>query len=84
MSGRKYERLVRSTPLLADELLDFINRQLVETRQSTKAVAQIMEALLPETRVVYVKAGLVSDFRKKYDLLKCREINDLHHATDAY
>lgn len=84
ISKRKYERLVRSTPLEADELLDFINRQLVETRQSTKAVAQIMEALLPDTKVVYVKARLASDFRNKYDLLKCREVNDLHHATDAY
>ncbi len=84
ISKRKYERLVRSTELEPQELLDFINRQLVETRQSTKAVAQIMESLLPETKIVYVKAGLVSDFRQKYKLLKCREVNDLHHAIDAY
>lgn len=84
ISRRKYDRLVRATPLEPQELLDFINRQLVETRQSTKAVAQIMESLLPDTTVVYVKAGLVSDFRQKFDILKCREVNDLHHAADAY
>jgi len=61
-----------------------INRQLVETRQSTKAVAQLIEELFPNSEVVYVKSGLVSDFRHEYDMLKCREINDLHHAKDAY
>ena len=38
ISERKYERLVRTTPLTADELADFVNRQLVETNQSVKAV----------------------------------------------
>lgn len=84
ISQKKYERLTRVTALEAGELLDFIARQLVETRQSTKAVAEILIQLLPKTKVVYVKAGLVSDFRKEFDLLKCREVNDLHHATDAY
>ena len=32
----------------------------------------------------YVKAGQVSEFRHDFDMLKCREINDLHHAKDAY
>ena len=84
ISKKKYERLARATPLEPNELLDFIARQLVETRQSTKAVAGILAKLLPEARMVYVKAGLVSEFRQKFDLLKCREINDLHHAADAY
>ena len=84
ISKRKHERLIRSTALEPQELLDFIARQLVETRQSTKAVAQLLEQLLPNTRLVYVKAGLVSDFRQQFDLLKCREVNDLHHAADAY
>ena len=34
--------------------------------------------------MVYVKAGLVSDFRHDFDMLKCREVNDLHHGKDAY
>ncbi len=84
ISKQKYERLVRATKLTDDELSDFVARQLVETRQSTKAVADILKQLLPETEIVYVKAGLVSDFRQEYDLLKCREVNDLHHAKDAY
>ena len=35
-------------------------------------------------RSIYVKAGNVSDFRKKFDFLKCRIVNDFHHAQDAY
>ena len=69
-----------------EELGAFISRQLVETRQSTKAVAKIMEQLYDkeQTEIVYVKAALASDFRHTYDMLKCREVNDFHHAKDAY
>lgn len=84
ISKRKYDRLVRGTQLTDDELSDFVARQLVETRQSTKAVADILKQLLPETEIVYVKANLVSDFRQEFNLLKCREVNDLHHGKDAY
>lgn len=84
ITEEKLRRLIRSTPLSDDEKLDFINRQLVETRQSTKVVAQLLKELYPETEIVYVKAGLVSEFRQVYDVVKCREVNDLHHAKDAY
>ena len=84
ISKKKYERLTRATPLTDEELTAFVSRQLVETRQGTKAVAEILQELLPETDVVYVKAGLVSDFRHDFDMLKCREVNDLHHGKDAY
>ncbi len=84
ISKKKYERLTRSTELEADELAGFIERQLVETRQSTKAVAEILQLVLPHTEIVYVKAGNVSRFRHDFDLIKVREMNDLHHAKDAY
>ena len=84
MSEKKYQRLMRSTPFTEEELSGFIARQLVETRQSTKAVATILKEIFPESEIVYVKAGIVSEFRQEMDMLKCREINDLHHAKDAY
>lgn len=83
ISQKKFERLTRSNALADDELMSFINRQLVETRQSTKAIAQLLRKRY-DSEVVYVKAGLVSEFRQEYDFIKCREINDLHHAKDAY
>lgn len=84
ISKKKYERLTRATPLSDSELSDFIARQIVETSQSTKAVASLFKELYPDTEIVYVKASTVSEFRHKYDFLKCREVNDFHHAKDAY
>ena len=81
---KKYERLVRTNPLTDEELAGFISRQLVETRQSTKAVAAILQASYEHSEVVYAKAGNVSDFRQQFNFVKCREVNDLHHAKDAY
>lgn len=81
---RKYQRLTRSTQLRDEELAGFISRQLVETRQSTKAVAAILKTAYQNSEVVYVKAGNVSDFRQQFKFVKCREVNDLHHAKDAY
>lgn len=81
---RKYERLTRSTQLRDEELAGFISRQLVETRQSTKAVAAILKTAYQNSEVVYVKAGNVSDFRQQFKFVKCRDVNDLHHAKDAY
>lgn len=81
---KKFDRLTRNTPFTEQELADFISRQLVETRQSTKAVAAVLKRVFEKTEIVYVKAGNVSDFRHKFALIKVREINDYHHAKDAY
>lgn len=84
MTEEKYRRLTRKTPFTAEERQGFINRQLVETRQSTKAVCTLLKEMYPETEIVYVKAGLVSEFRQEFQLRKSRAVNDLHHAKDAY
>ncbi len=84
ISDEKYKRLTRATPFTQDEKYGFINRQLTETSQSTKVVAQLLKEKYPEAEIVYSKAGLVSDFRHEFDLPKSRIYNDLHHAADAY
>ena len=84
ITKEKFERLTRSTPFSAEELAAFISRQIVETRQGTKVVTELFENSFPNADVVYSKAGVVSDFRHKFNLLKCREINNFHHANDAY
>ena len=57
-----------------------------ETQQSTKAVAHILEQLYPKpkTEIVYVKAALVHAFRQSQRYAWRCEVNDLHHAKDAY
>lgn len=84
ITEEKYKRLTRSTPFSESEQWGFINRQLVETRQSTKALATLLAECYPTAEIVYVKAGMVSEFRQEFDLLKSRSVNDLHHAKDAY
>lgn len=80
----KYKRLTRTEEFSANELAGFIERQLVETMQSTKAVAEILKKALPKTEIVYAKAKNVTNFRKRFELDKVRELNDFHHAQDAY
>ena len=84
ITKEKFERLVRSTQFSEEELASFISRQIVETRQGTKTITDIFENSFPESEIIYSKAGVVSDFRHKFDLIKCREVNNFHHANDAY
>ena len=84
ITKEKYNRLMRREAFSDDELAQFVNRQIVETRQGTKFIAELFKEVFPDSDTVYVKAGNVSEFRKRFDLLKCRSINDFHHANDAY
>ena len=84
ISKEKYNRLSRTTPLTDTEKAAFIGRQLVETRQSTKACAELLSKVYPDTRIVYTKAGNVSRFRQYGGFIKVRDMNDYHHAKDAY
>lgn len=84
ITKEKYHRLTRRTQFSEQELSGFISRQLVETRQSTKAVASILKDFYKESEIVYVKAENVSAFRQKYGIVKSRLVNDFHHAKDAY
>lgn len=84
ITKEKYNRLIRTDEFSDEEKAAFINRQLVETRQGTKVITQVLQQAFPNTRIVFVKAGIVSDFRKKFEICKVRELNDTHHAKDAY
>ncbi len=84
INDEKYKRLTGRNPFTDEQKAGFIARQLVETSQGTKGVADILKGLLPETDIIYVKASNVSGFRHQYDLLKSRIANDFHHAQDAY
>lgn len=101
ITAEKHRRLIRNTPFSDEEKNGFINRQLVETSQSAKALTLLLTEKYPDTEIVYVKAKNVSEFRHKYgeiknkaglsddekndeQLIKCRTVNDVHHAHDAY
>ena len=97
ISERKFNNLTKAERGGLDERdkVDFIKRQLVETRQITKHVAQILDARYNTkvnekdkknrtVKIITLKSNLVSNFRKEFRLYKVREINDYHHAHDAY
>ena len=84
ITKEKYFRLTRNDPFTPEEQAGFISRQIVETRQGTKAIADLLQKGCPDSDVIYVKAGNVSDFRHEFNLIKCRNVNDFHHAQDAY
>ncbi|GAA2898722.1 type II CRISPR RNA-guided endonuclease Cas9 [Enterococcus pseudoavium] len=88
ISQRKFDNLTKGSLTDADKA-HFIQRQLVETRQITKHVARILHQKYnaeaeDTTRIITLKAALTSQFRQIYQLYKVREINDYHHAQDAY
>lgn len=80
---KKFKNLTR-VRVSDKELGGFIARQMVETSQSMKLTLLLFEQAYPETQVRPVKAGFSSDLRRRLKLVKCREINDYHHAHDAY
>lgn len=61
----------------------FIARQLVETSQIVKLTEMMLGSHLPEARVVPIRASLSHELREAKHFIKCREINDFHHAHDA-
>ncbi|EFX55971.1 CRISPR-associated protein, Csn1 family [Streptococcus sp. C300] len=99
ISERKYNNLTKAERerggLNELDKVGFIKRQLVETRQITKHVAQILDARFNKevteknkknrnVKIITLKSNMVSNFRKEFGLYKVREINDYHHAHDAY
>ena len=85
ISETKYNRLISSKELTSDIIGGFLNRQLVSTNIAVKETAKALSQIYPgNNRIVYSKAGHVSDFRHKFRIVKCREINNIHHGHDAY
>ena len=97
ISQRKFDNLTKAERggLSPEDKAGFIQRQLVETRQITKHVARLLDEkfnnkkdennrAVRTVKIITLKSTLVSQFRKDFELYKVREINDFHHAHDAY
>lgn len=84
MTEEKFNRLIRKEGFSEEDKAGFISRQLVETSQGTRMMTQLLHNIFPETEIVFPKGGNISDFRNKFKLLKVRNVNDFHHAQDAY
>ena len=85
ISQVKYDKLMRRNELTPEDRAGFINRQLVETSQMVKGLIDILRGFVQNERdIVFSKAEVVSEFRHWHGIPKCRDVNDFHHAIDAY
>ncbi|RRK10921.1 type II CRISPR RNA-guided endonuclease Cas9 [Lactiplantibacillus garii] len=84
ISSRKLRHLTLRRNEINKYAEGFIHRQLVETRQVIKLITSLIDAKYPETAIVSVKADLTHQFRETFNFPKVREINNYHHAFDAY
>lgn len=87
ISERKLNNLLTDPDKMKEGAMKgFIHRQLVETRQVIKLTANILGDKYKnnDTKIIEIPAKLNSQMRKDFGLIKNREINDYHHAVDAY
>lgn len=96
ISKKKFNNLIKaeSGGLSDKDKAGFIKRQLVEKRQITKNVAQILNEMFnheaantnkkKNVKIITLKSKMASDFRKINGLHKNRDLNDYHYAHDAY
>ncbi|WP_125761380.1 type II CRISPR RNA-guided endonuclease Cas9 [Companilactobacillus hulinensis] len=96
MSSKKFNNLTR-TEVSSAQQKDFVKRQLVQTSQIIKNVAAILNEKYTDTKIIETRASMGTEFRKSFsdlnyqtfhykhpELVKNRELNDYHHAQDAY
>lgn len=86
ISGRKFSHLTMRPDNVDKYAPGFIQRQLVETRQIIKLVIDLLNSLLADsgTEIVTIRASLSHQFRQQFNLVKIRDLNDHHHAFDAF
>lgn len=85
ISQTKYYRLIRRKMFNTNEDREkFVQRQLVETRQITKYVTNLLKNEYKNTDIYAIRGELTHNFREKYKIYKNRNVNHYHHAQDAY
>lgn len=82
ISQRKYQRLLKESFSDQDKE-SFFARQLVETRQITKHVKDLLNERFEHTEIHTVNANIVTGLRKHSKVMKLRNLNNKHHAIDA-
>ena len=93
ITDEKYSRLIRTQDITDADRKAFSNGDITKTSQICTSIARILSTyqyidrngeVLNPPKVSYVKANDISEFRKKFGIIKNRSLNNLHHAVDAY
>lgn len=87
ITKKKYDNLTLNPDHISKYAMKgFINRQLVETRQVIKLATNLLMEQYGEDNIelITVKSGLTHQMRTEFDFPKNRNLNNHHHAFDAY
>lgn len=84
ISDKKYTNLIRTEQITNEELEKFVNAQINVVNQSNITIKKILEIKYPNTILIFSKAQYPSLVRDYLSIHKIRELNDTHHAVDAY
>lgn len=84
MSDKKYNNLIRGTELTEEELNDFVNAQINAVNRSNIVIRDALKIMYPDAKLIFSKAKYPSQIRKELEIPKLRDLNDTHHAVDAY
>lgn len=83
---KKYNNLMRTVELSLEEIEDFVARQINVINYSNVSLKRIIELKYPSLKgkLVFSKSQYPSFVRNEYNIVKNRDLNDAHHAIDAY
>lgn len=84
ISEKKYANLMRNSDLSYEEIADFVSRQINVINYSNIVIRDILKLKYPETELVFSKAHYPAFTRNFLQIVKNRDLNDAHHAVDAY
>ncbi len=84
MSEKKFNNLTRSNPLTEEELGAFVAAQINVVNRSNVVIRDVLKILYPNAKLIFSKAQYPSQIRKELNIPKLRDLNDTHHAVDAY
>lgn len=84
ISEKKYNNLIRSSDISLAEIEEFVARQINVIDFSNITIRNILNLKYPNTKVVFSKSQYPHYIREKLNIVKNRNVNDAHHAVDAY
>lgn len=84
ISKEKFENLTLMSSKHSGNMVKFLKRSLVETNQINKLSAQIATILCPNAKVLLINSAVTTTLRQQFDIVKNRDVNDLHHGVDSY
>ena len=84
MSDKKFNNLTRVTRLTENELQAFVAAQINVVNHSNVVIRDALKVLYPNAKLIFSKAQYPSQIRHELGIPKLRDLNDTHHAVDAY